>query len=497
MTFSGSGRPNVLFITIDQFRGTDWGAAGHPLVRTPNLDRLAQRGVRFARHYSQAAPCSPGRAALYTGTYQMNNRVVANGTPLHRRFDNVALAARRAGYSPALFGYTDQSVDPRDATGPDDPRLGTYEGVLPGFDPVVLLDTSSEPWLAWLRSLGYGFPEGPHVWLDALLTHDQRPAEQSITAFLTDEALVWLERQPRDRPFFAHLSYLQPHPPFVAPGDFAAMYAPGECPEPWPAAPEHERHFLHGVLLEHDATRAESFGSSVALARAQYYGMISHVDEQLGRLFDWLDASSLRDDTVVIVTSDHGEQLGDQGFFSKAGFFEASFHIPGIVVSPQQLPAGEVVDEFSHNVDVFPTLCDLIGLDVPAQCDGHSLVPLALGERPEWWRDAAYYEWDWRDVILRLSDEPSRLDRSLARHHLCVRRSVDRAYVQFADGDALCFDLGTDPGWGTLVDDPAVLAVEARKMLAFHMQHADRSLSDMLVDGGAFGRLPDGLGWAR
>ena len=95
---------NVLLITLDQFRGDCLSAAGHPVVRTPGLDRLAAHGVSFRRHYSQAAPCSPGRAALYTGTYQFNNRVVANGTPLDGRFDNVALAARRGGYQPVLFG---------------------------------------------------------------------------------------------------------------------------------------------------------------------------------------------------------------------------------------------------------------------------------------------------------------------------------------------------------------------------------------------------------
>ena len=96
------GLPNVLFITLDQFRGDALSCAGHPVVRTPNLDALAAEGVRLANHYSQAAPCAPGRAALYTGMYQMNHRVVHNGTPLDARFDNVALAGRRAGYAPAL-----------------------------------------------------------------------------------------------------------------------------------------------------------------------------------------------------------------------------------------------------------------------------------------------------------------------------------------------------------------------------------------------------------
>ena len=116
---------NFIIITLDEFRGDSMSCAGHRVVRTPALDALASQGVRFARHYSQAAPCAPGRAALYTGTYQMNNRVVFNGSPLDDRFDNMARAARRAGYAPALFGYTDQAIDPRTVDS-DDPRLFTY-----------------------------------------------------------------------------------------------------------------------------------------------------------------------------------------------------------------------------------------------------------------------------------------------------------------------------------------------------------------------------------
>ena len=201
-------RPNVLLITLDQFRGDCLSAAGHAIVRTPHLDRLAANGVRFARHYSQASPCGPGRASLYTGMYQFNHRVVHNGTPLDRRFDNVALAGRRAGYAPALFGYTDQSVDPRDTTGPDDPRLSFYEGVLPGFDCLLDLPEHVQPWVDWLASLGYDTSPGG---LPLLATEHERPEEHSIGAFLTDHAVEWIAAQ--GDPWFAHLSYLRPHPP--------------------------------------------------------------------------------------------------------------------------------------------------------------------------------------------------------------------------------------------------------------------------------------------
>ena len=155
--------------------------AGHPVVRTPNLDALAASGVRFARHYAQAAPCAPGRAALYTGTYQMNNRVVANGTPLDHSFDNVARMGIRAGYHPVMFGYTDVGADPRQIADPNDPRLSNYEGVLPGFEELLCLDERQSPWLDHLRSLGYRV-EGPDEMLE---TEHARPAEPVSYTHLT------------------------------------------------------------------------------------------------------------------------------------------------------------------------------------------------------------------------------------------------------------------------------------------------------------------------
>ena len=146
---------NVLFITVDQWRGDCLSAAGHPVVETPALDRLAASGVRFANHWANAAPCGPSRACLYTGTYLHHHRSVHNGTPLDSRFTNVALLARQAGYEPVLFGYADTSVDPRTVAS-DDPRLFTYEGVLPGFDPVVVnpWDEGSPAWGRWLAKPG-------------------------------------------------------------------------------------------------------------------------------------------------------------------------------------------------------------------------------------------------------------------------------------------------------------------------------------------------------
>jgi len=312
--------PNVLLITLDQFRGDCLSAAGHPLVKTPNLDALATEGVRLSRHYSQAAPCSPGRASLYTGMYQMNHRVLGNGSPLDRSFDNVALMARRAGYSPALFGYTDQTVDPRDTTGPDDPRLSTYEGVLPGFDVALDLTGPHAPWLEWLAERGHDVSAG-HVKL--LSTENERPVEHSVSSFLTEAFGEWLDGQGAG--WFAHLSYLRPHPPYRAAGEFSTMYDPDVVGDP--IEPSSSRHQLHDLMLAIDETAAPTETRRVRRMRAQYFGMISEVDHQLGRVWEMLRARGEWESTIVVVTSDHAELLGDHGLRNKGGFFEQSQHI--------------------------------------------------------------------------------------------------------------------------------------------------------------------------
>jgi arylsulfatase A-like enzyme len=471
---------NVLLITLDQFRGDCLSAAGHPVVHTPALDRLARHGVRLARHYSQAAPCGPGRACLYTGTYQMNNRVVGNGTPLDDRFDNVARLARRAGYVPTVFGYSDQGIDPRVASGPGDARLSTYQGYPPGFDVELELPDDQDAWRAWLEGLGYGaFAHGEA----ALATEPERPAEHGVSAFLTDALVAWLERQ--DGPWFAHASYWRPHPPYAAAGHWSTFYDPDDVPLPL-ARPERDVP-TSGRLVE----PAPGHERRMRELRAQYYGMVSSVDDQLGRVWDALVELRMWDDTFVVVTSDHGEQLGDQGTIGKGGFFESSYHVPGIVRDPRRPEVhGRVVDEFTENVDVLPTICEAVDLSVPAQCDGLPLTPFLAGGEPPWWRDAAHWEYDWRWEYIPFGPHPWPWDRRLESKHLTALRTTSTAYVQFDDGQWRCFDLAADPTWRTEVSDPAVVLEHAQAMLTWRARHADRTLADMLLLDGGIGRPP-------
>jgi arylsulfatase A-like enzyme len=477
---------NILLVTLDQFRADCLSCAGHPLVKTPHLDALAADGLRLARHYSQAAPCGPGRASLYTGLYQMNHRVVANGTPLDARFDNVALAARRAGYAPALFGYTDQAFDPRAADGPGDPRLVSYEEVLPGFDPVCHLPSGAPaPWLKFLKGQDFDFGDDA---VAALRSEPEREEDLSMASFLTDRFLGWMRRQ--DRPWFAHLSHLRPHPPYAAAGRFADMYDPADVPAPIAAGDQHP--LLAAVRQLFPRLAAPADPAVMRRLAAQYFGMVSEVDYQLGRVWAALRAAGQWDDTMIVVTADHGEQLGDHGLMQKLGYFEQSYHVLGIIRDPRPTAVrGAVSQAFTENVDLLPTLCDAMGLPIPAQCDGASLAPLLRGETPAGWREAAHWEYDWRFL---LGSPAAAWDPAQERQSLAVRRDAVSAYVQLADGQALAFDLAADPTWRTALTDPAAVLTKAQAMLAWRAQHLDRTLSGALIDHGVTGRPPADAG---
>jgi len=484
---------NVLFVTLDQFRGDSYGAAGHPLVATPTLDRVAAEGVRLARHYSQAAPCAPGRAAIYTGTYQMNNRVVANGTPLLDGWDNIAYVARRAGFDPTLFGYTDQGVDPYAAAGVDDPRLEIYDGILPGFSVGLYLPESLAGWVQHLRAEGYDVPSG---WFAAMRSERERPASLSLSAFLTDRFLEWLT--PKGGPWFAHLSYLRPHMPYAAAGEYAALYDPADVEMPLVPRPAERNDPALDIAPRVWASAAPANPDTMRKLKAQYYGMISEVDAQLGRVVAALEERGEWDDTLVVITSDHGDQLGDHGQMQKLGYFPQSYHIVGLWRNPYDAYRGAVVSAFTENVDLLPTLAATLGLDVPAQCDGRDLAALFADPNVEW-RHAAHYEWDFREFLIGsdLANWPT--DRTLSRQNLAVSVADEIAYVQFGDGTFRCFDLLEDPSWRVECRDADRVLAAAQEQLVWRQEHLRRDVTDMLLAPTRPGRWPrlGGLDAAR
>ena len=307
--------PNVLFITVDQWRGDCLGALGHPLVQTPTLDRLAADGVLFANHYAQGAPCGPSRASLLTSTYVHTHRSVYNGTPLNAQLTNLALEARAVGYDPVLFGYTDTTIDPRTVEA-DDPRLRTYESPMAGFTPTLLLHEDRIAWYEWLETKGYD-TAGRDKFL-----HRPAPyaAEHTETAFLVEQILDYLSGAPD--PWFVHASFIRPHPPYVVPEPYASLVDPADVAPPVGELADHP--FLAAAMRWEYCVPPT--GDALRRLRATYYGMMREVDDQLGRLLD-----DVGEDAIVIVTSDHGEMLGDHGLMSKLGFYDGAFHIPCIV----------------------------------------------------------------------------------------------------------------------------------------------------------------------
>ena len=346
---------NVLFITLDQWRGDCLSALGHPVVETPTLDALAGRGVLFANHWANAAPCGPSRACLYTGTYQHRNRSILNGTPLDARFTNVALLAREAGYDPVLFGYTDSSVDPRTVP-PGDPRLFSYEGVLPGFRAVIEdpWEKGSPAWGRWLAAQGFDVPTNPHdlyepieafpgadahgsTWAPARF-----PAELSQTSFVRGSVIEWL-RQNAQAPFFVHASFIRPHPPRRNPIGYHDRYqAEAVGPFVGCATPEEEGaiHPLGAFSVETPEVGAPRDERERRQLRATYYGAQREVDDGLAPLFEYLAQSGLAESTLVVLTSDHGEMGGDHWLLEKLGFWDESYHVPLIVVDPRQQADG-------------------------------------------------------------------------------------------------------------------------------------------------------------
>ncbi len=486
---------NILFITADQWRAECLSVLGHPVVHTPNLDALARDGVLFAKHFANAVPCGPSRTSLHTGMYLQNHRSGTNGTPLDARHTNWAKEAATAGYDPVLFGYTDTSLDPRELE-EDDPWLRTYEGPLPGIRPLVLMGETPYPWTDWLKSKGYSVPEpiaraysyradGPDYEDGAPVPKPLAyPSEVDDTNFLVDRCIDYI--RDAKEPFIAHLSILRPHPPFVAPEPYNALYDPAtvlgfsrlKTPDE-----EAAQHPWLAHQLARRQYRASADEKKLRRMKAVYYGLMSEVDAALGRLFAFLKQTGRWDDTMIIFTSDHGEQMGDHWLLGKCGYFDASYRIPLIVRDPRRAAdagRGKTVERFTENVDIMPTMLQAIGVDIPLQCDGLSLRPFVEGRAaPDNWRTEAHWEFDFRDPADDTAERRLRL--TLHQCTMNIIRDDRYKYVHFTKLPPLLFDLEKDPDEFTnCAGDPRYLPIVldyAQKLLSWRMNHDEHALT--------------------
>ncbi len=510
---------NVLFITADQWRGECLSALGHPIVMTPHLDALAAEGTLFRRHYSQATSCGPARASLYTGLYLHNHRSVANGAPLDDRHTNIALEARKAGYDPALFGYTDIGADPRGREA-DDPELRTRAGLLRGMTPVVRMDSDHRPWVDALRQRGYEVEDDPRSLfrpnregIDPERGRTFAPAwyrkEDSGSAFLTDEAIDYISAHDAT-PWFVHLSYRSPHPPFIAPEPYNSLYEAAEMPLPNRlATPEEEaaQHPWVRFYLSNQLDSPFTYGASLKeyleleerefqQIKATYFAMMTKIDAQIGRLIAHLKESGSWDRTLIVFTSDHGEHLGDHWMMSKFSYYEQTYFIPLIIRDPGAMSdpsRGNAIDAFSENIDIMPTILEWLGLEIPVACEGESLLPFCSGQDVQDWRTEAHAAFDFRhfpglDGGRALGLAPDQCAATLIR-------DKRYKYVHFTALPPLFFDLEKDPHeFNNLAGDPAhhgLVLEYAQKMLSWRMNHDDRTLANTrLGPGGTIERHP-------
>jgi arylsulfatase A-like enzyme len=384
-----SRRPNILWIMADQLRYDCVGANGNRIIKTPGLDRLAAESANFSNAFVQAPVCVPSRASFFTGRYPHSHRNRVNYTPLAA--SEVLLPARlkAAGYRTAIVGkshlyyHYPPTADEARQTGFD--LVDLHDGV--NFTRMW----SCSAYAQWrqandpLRDIPYYQTAIQVRRLRAALPPDANPYRAAIEPQYTDT--VWTGTRTReqlkdlaasDQPFFLFCSFRKPHGPYEVPVPFDSMYSDIEIPLPVPETPEAigqlptpvQKLILRGKKPEYAMDRTQ-----LQWLYRSYYGTVSHLDQEVGLILETLKEAGEDDNTIVVFTADHGDQLLEHGLTGKNVFFEASIHVPLMVRLPGSVQPGRY-DALVESVDVLPTLFELAGLREPENCQGRSLVSL-------------------------------------------------------------------------------------------------------------------------
>ena len=322
--------------------------------------------------------------------------------------------------------------------------------------------------------------------------------EESDTAFETDTALQFIRNQ-GDKRWFLHVSYSRPHPPYIAPEPYNKLYHPDDVPD-FRRAPsveeEAKQHPFLSFLLEQNpkhgnwnADRYPRNDHSMRQLRATYYGLMTEIDHHIGRIIELLKETGQYDETLILFGSDHGEQLWDHWLIGKGPHFDQCFHVPLLIRVPgaeMDTGRGRLVNQFTENIDILPTLLDLFRAEILIQCDGASLRPLLTGQRPAGWRNEAHWEIDFRDVNRGIPEKA--LGIHLNECCLNVIRDENYKYVHFAALPPLFYDLRKDPHeLHNVAGDPAYTGLVlqyAQKMLSWRIVNDEKTLTGMKVGPG-------------
>jgi len=359
-------KKNVVFLICDDLN-CDLGSYGHPLVKTPNIDRLAERGTRFDRAYCQYALCGPSRASFLTGLYPDQTLIHKNAIYIREHIPNVTTVSqmyRNNGFFATRIGKLYHYNVPKHigTSGHDDPYSWNYTINPRGRD------VEEESKIFTLKPGTFG---ATLSWLAAEGTD-----EEQTDGMIADAAVAELQRYHReDRPFFLAVGLFRPHTPYVAPKKYFDMYPLDQIVVP--EVPEGYDKTIPEPALKSIRRKKEQINLADDLAKQAiqaYYATISFADAQVGKVLETLETTGLAKDTVVVFTSDHGDNMGEHGQWQKTTLFENATRVPLIISSPDQRDKGGVVTSPVEMVDIYPTLAELSGLEAPDFLSGVSLA---------------------------------------------------------------------------------------------------------------------------
>ncbi len=432
-----SEQPNIIVVLVDDLRWDEMGAAGHPFLQTPNIDRIAREGTMFLNAFATTPICSPSRAALLTGQYVSTNGIVDN-TDRSARSHAMATfpqALQRAGYETAFIGKW---------------HMGNDHTPRPGFD-------------YWVALPGQGEAIDPELNENGTLTR----VDGYVTDLLTDRLIGFIETE-REAPFFALLAHKALHPNIrqLDDGSTAALSRSGFIP-----AQRHEGMYADAVVPRRPSAGVPP-ADKPALARQigemaplgadtgtpdrtvrQRAEMLMAVDDSLGRILESLESRGALDNTVVVFTSDHGYFYGEHGLSGERRLaYEETSRIPLLVRYPEIAAPGSTHDELTQIIDLAPTFVELAGETPDVSLQGRSLLPVFAGD-PEPWRDAIFIEY--------FSDTVFRRIRNMGYQAVRTERYKYIEYNELEGMDEL-YDLETDPyEIENLIDDPAATEILA------------------------------------
>jgi choline-sulfatase len=426
-------KPNILFIMSDEHNASVMGTAGDKIVKTPNLDQLAHEGVVFDNCYTPSPICVPARLSITAGKYISKCGAWSNESMLESdNITSIATVLSKQGYDCYLGGKMHYSKERRYGMDELYPFWTNTNIRKPYNKRIDLTDGEFESRESELSPRFDKFYVGDD---NRVMDHDRK-----VTEICCD---VINNRKKEDSPFFLIAGYLAPHFPLIVPEKYYEMY---RDKVPMPVIPEnHIESFPKHYKVMQKAFKNDQVDSSITKkGRELYYGLVTWFDEEVGKLLDSLNDSEIKENTIVIYTSDHGENMGEHGLWWKNSMYDCSVKVPLIVSWPKRWGQGIRKTEICNLLDIIQTICDVAGADIPPDWDGNSMVDF-LDDENSPWKDYAVSEY---------------YAHGIAAGH-CMIRKGDYKYVYFNKIDEnngeerQLFNMKDDPNeFNNLIKDP-------------------------------------------